>query len=743
MVCGFGFAWHLLLCCGSLRVVRAARACGTRCCCCLAPVRVPWLWPAACLSGVPGAPAWCAAPRPVWSLSVLRSAFPTPWCLSPPRGLAPPALLGGFAGHAEAGREPGSLCLPLAPAEAGALGSVRVVPVRGPALGLSLAGPSGVGLGLRVLRWCACVDPVTDASGFPYRPSLKGALGRCTGAVSFGRRHLPFRVGGRHARVPCVCACAWFLGRVGRAGLLGSFWCASPFPVAVLGALFVCSAPSGLGLPCLWLFLCFFFLFFSPPLSLAFRVFGPWVPWALAFSAPCPSPVFFSFFSLPPLHVFFLPVFVFFTFPSFFFLAVPWCPGCAVLCAGGSWAVGRDRVCCCGPCALAGAAVRLCSVVWCSLPVPLPFVLLLVVLRVPGGTVLAALLFPVLPLVGAVWCCRPPPPRVFCAGFFFSLVLRLLVVPPPPPPPPPRLVVVSSVVLCRASCRVVLRSVVCFVLYGVLALGWVLAPCCSAPCRAGSCFGCACCRALLRSLLVFFSVVPCLSVVLRAVSVSVLCLCGAVLVCLRRCPLYGALLPLLRWLVCCCLLCSPVCCWAWLSSAVSQWVLVAPGVVFRWCAVFCPWVLRCVVLLRVVPPGVVLLCAVLLRFALFGAVARCVVSWGAIRRPGVLCLPALRFCLFSPRCVCSAVVCCCVVLFAVVLCDVCVLGCPAVLSLSFPPCAVLLCGPALPWYPAPLCCALWYCGAVWCCGVLCCCLVLVCFLCLFRFSYLKNHCKIC
>ena len=157
---------------------------------CLAPVRVPWLWPAACLSGVPRGPAWCAAPRPVRSLSVLRSAFPAPWCLSPPRKLAPPALLGGCAGHAEAGREPGSLCLPLAPAEAGALGSLRVVPVRGPAMGLSLAGPSGVGLGLRALRWLACVDPVTDASGFPYRPSFDGGLGRCNGAVSCGRRHL-------------------------------------------------------------------------------------------------------------------------------------------------------------------------------------------------------------------------------------------------------------------------------------------------------------------------------------------------------------------------------------------------------------------------------------------------------------------------------------------------------------------------------------------------------------------------
>ena len=50
------------------------------------------------------APRWCAASCPVRLLSVLWSAFPSPWCLPPPRGLSPPALLGGCAGHAEAGR---------------------------------------------------------------------------------------------------------------------------------------------------------------------------------------------------------------------------------------------------------------------------------------------------------------------------------------------------------------------------------------------------------------------------------------------------------------------------------------------------------------------------------------------------------------------------------------------------------------------------------------------------------------
>ena len=67
--------------------------------------------------------------------------------------------MGGCAGHVEAGREPGSLCLPLAPAVARALGSLRVVPVRGPAMGLSLAGPSRFGLGLRALRWFGVCGP--------------------------------------------------------------------------------------------------------------------------------------------------------------------------------------------------------------------------------------------------------------------------------------------------------------------------------------------------------------------------------------------------------------------------------------------------------------------------------------------------------------------------------------------------------------------------------------------------------
>ena len=98
------------------------------------------------------APRWCAVPRPVQPLSVLRLAFPSPQCLPPPSGLWRPVSLVGCAEYVEAGQEPGPLCLPLAPAKAGALGSLRDVRVRGPAMGLPLAGPSGFSVGLRALR---------------------------------------------------------------------------------------------------------------------------------------------------------------------------------------------------------------------------------------------------------------------------------------------------------------------------------------------------------------------------------------------------------------------------------------------------------------------------------------------------------------------------------------------------------------------------------------------------------------
>ena len=119
------------------------------------------------------------------------------------------------------------------------------------------------------------------------------------------------------------------LGLFGRAGLPRAFWCASPFPVAGLGALFVFPAPSGLG----WRFFFFFVLSFcAPPSSLAFRAFWPGTLWASASCCPTPPPfVFVVFFChLPPPLVFFsswpaFPLSFFFLLPLPFSFFPPLC----------------------------------------------------------------------------------------------------------------------------------------------------------------------------------------------------------------------------------------------------------------------------------------------------------------------------------------------------------------------------------------------------------------------------------
>ena len=284
-------------------------------CCCLAPVCVPWSWPAACLSGVPPGPAWCAAPPPVRSLSVLRLSFLTPSCLSPPQGLAAPALLGRCAGHAEAGRDPGSLCPPLAPAEAGALGSLRVVPVPPPQWGCPWRVPLASVLGCvpcgdwRVWTWLLTR---------PVSRTVRRATQDSAGAPELFRVDTDNSPSGSEDATPRSRACVRALfrpGRVGRAGLPGSFWCAPPFPLAALSFCFA-RPPTGWGCPLLGpffalpsfppvfpppsLFLFFLFFFFrAPPLSLAFFCFWRQVPWALAlcFSFSPPPGLWFRIFS--------------------------------------------------------------------------------------------------------------------------------------------------------------------------------------------------------------------------------------------------------------------------------------------------------------------------------------------------------------------------------------------------------------------------------------------------------------
>ena len=127
---------------------------------------------------------------------------------------------------------------------------------------------------------------------------------------------------------------------------------------------------------------------------------------------------------------------------------------------------------------------------------------------------------------------------------------------------------------------------------------------------------------------------------------------------------------------------------------VSRFSMLPLGAVCRvLCCAVCPWVRCWAALLRVGPPGVVLLCAVLFcgarlvpllvvpcPLALPVALGPC-----ALRRCVLQCSPALC----ALCCVCFVMAFWCAQLFAALLCAVCVLGCCAVRSLSSPLCAVL------------------------------------------------------
>ena len=303
--------------------------------CCLAPVRVPWLWPAASLSGVPRGPAWCAAPRsfffcsmaPSYPGGALRRASSCLVALCAPVRLPdavvpfprPGACAPGFTGWlrgARGGWPRTGLILPAAgPHRGGGAGLAPRRTCSGPTTRLSLAGPSGAGLWLRALRWLACADPLTDTSGCPCLPSFAGGLGGCTGAVSCGRRYLPLWVGGRHARASCVCACA----RPSWPGLAG--WPPGRVPVRLTLSFgrfvfLLCSAPTVLGLPLSCSFVCLFFFIALFPLCASIVSCFLWFPAPGAFGLGA-----LFFFPSPPVLVFFPPS----------------CPLCAPVVSGFLW----------------------------------------------------------------------------------------------------------------------------------------------------------------------------------------------------------------------------------------------------------------------------------------------------------------------------------------------------------------------------------------------------------------------
>ena len=434
------------------------------------------------------------------------------------------------------------------------------------------------------------------------------------------------------------------LGRVGQAGLPGAFWCASPSPAAAPCALLVDSALSGLGLPCLWLFLgfhfFFLFLFLLRPCSLCRSVFsnlgypGTWRRVVL----PLPPPLFFFFFlffSLPPPRL--LSCFSSLFRPScfllvccfFFCLGVPvlrcfgWfvCPALwgVVVCVAVGLLAWQGPFCACAVSLVAPWLCLFC--VCCCLScggVVVCFVFCLVLCGVPVlGLVLSPCCCPLFRLPGPLsW-----PVVVFSPGVRCCVAL---------------------VVVCRAvwCC---LRRVLLVVPCRLVRAGWccVLLPVNAGCSLLGLVAGCgsllACVvavapawpRGLPPCCVLWFFVVPCSPVV---------------------CPVFcGAVLP------CGAMLCRP---------AVRFLLLVVLGCVPSLSV-------RCCVALRTVLFGAGLVCAVV------GA-SCCGVSLCVVVSPLPLCgLAVLIWCV---------VVSCCAVLCSVVPCRLVVPCCWGVL------CVVLCCG---------------------------------------------------
>ena len=214
--------------------------------------------------------------------------------------------------------------------------------------------------------------------------------------------------------------------------------------------------------------------------------------------------------------------------------------------------------------------------------------------------------------------------------------------------------------------------------------------------------------------------------------------------------------------LCCCVLCCilPLCVVPLLAVSHLRALSVALGscaylrCVFSCFAALCglccvsfALLCRCVLLFAAVLPAVCVLGCRAARYLSFRpcAVLRCALRVRVCRAVGLVCAASgactvVHWCVLCGCLWCSVVRCpaalmgaCCAVLptrCAVSSC--CLSCCAAAFAVGVPVwlmagCPVAWCGalsgPALPWCPASLYCALWCCASVWCCGVLSCCLV--------------------
>ena len=305
-VCGRGGPAVLgtLSCAAACRVLCAppgfvapGRRCG------FAPVFLPWLWLAACLSGVPRGPALVR--RSSSGLVALGAlvGFPVAVVPSPTPGAVAPGFTGWLRGACGGRPRTGLIVLAAGPCRGKGAGHAPRRTRSGPRDGVVPGGS------LRLRSWAACAAVVwcvwTPSLTRPVSCTVRLATGDSASApVLFGVDADTALFGledATHGSPACVRVRA-LLGRVGRAGLLGVFWFASPFSWPLLVRSLLVRPPPGWGCPvcgCCWVFFLFLFPFpplVAPPLCPAFHVFQPRVPWAFA---SCPPPFFF--FSLPPL----------------------------------------------------------------------------------------------------------------------------------------------------------------------------------------------------------------------------------------------------------------------------------------------------------------------------------------------------------------------------------------------------------------------------------------------------------